>query len=240
MDVGASDVVTLAPLCQGSTHIQFYDCGVTPSLEFWRQLVQLMPTITNVVFEYVEGSTTSAMHQSLQLMADQPWARWLDICIEKPSISYKLPACWQASPLTQPGKLRVQPAAHNLHTLNPSGAESQRCLAPTAALAGCHAVDQVAAGLWWSGPAPCRAAGQQQSVQGPADSSAAVPCCLGPWGCCLADGATGSKGKMQQGATLSCHCSLPQPRVLPFASTNTYDSSIKPAALQSSRGSDSG
>ncbi|KAL6745567.1 hypothetical protein V8C86DRAFT_3035469 [Haematococcus lacustris] len=107
MDVGAADVVTLAPLCQGCTHIEFSDCRVTPSLEFWRQLVQLMPTITNVVFEYAEGSTSSAMHQSLQLMADQPWARWLDICIEKPSASYKLPTCWQASPLTQPGKLRV-------------------------------------------------------------------------------------------------------------------------------------
>ncbi|KAL6753688.1 hypothetical protein V8C86DRAFT_2438316 [Haematococcus lacustris] len=42
------------------------------------------------------------------------------------------------------------------------------------------------------------AAGQQQSVQGPADSSTAAPCCLGPWGCCLADGTTGSKGKMLQ------------------------------------------
>ncbi|KAL6749987.1 hypothetical protein V8C86DRAFT_909983 [Haematococcus lacustris] len=46
---------------------------------------------------------------------------------------------------------QVQQAAHSLHTLNSSGAEPQRCLAPTAAQAGCHAVDQVAAGLWWCG-----------------------------------------------------------------------------------------
>ncbi|KAL6749989.1 hypothetical protein V8C86DRAFT_3031430 [Haematococcus lacustris] len=64
-----------------------------------------------------------------------------------------------------------------------------------------------------------RAAGQQRSVQGLADSSAAAPCCLGPWGCCLANGATGSKGKTPQGAPLRCSpdpgspvCCPPPPR----------------------------
>ncbi|KAJ9504524.1 hypothetical protein QJQ45_005466 [Haematococcus lacustris] len=107
MNVGAANVATLAPLCQGCTHLEFFSRNVTPSLEFWRQLVQLMPTVTHVAFKHVRGSASAAMHQSLQLMAEQPWARWLDICILRPSGSDRLPTCWQASPLTQPGKLRV-------------------------------------------------------------------------------------------------------------------------------------
>ncbi|KAL6751480.1 hypothetical protein V8C86DRAFT_679229 [Haematococcus lacustris] len=109
-DVGAQNVSKLAPLCQGCTHLEFEGGSVSPSLEFWRQLVQLMPTVTHLTFSTIRsafcmGSTSSAMHESLQLMAEQPWARWLDICILWPFGSG--PACWQASPLTQPGKLRV-------------------------------------------------------------------------------------------------------------------------------------
>ncbi|KAL6756058.1 hypothetical protein V8C86DRAFT_124686 [Haematococcus lacustris] len=107
MNVGVADVLTLAPLCQGCTQLGFAYGSVTPSLEFWRQLVQLMPTVTHLTFSYSDGSASAAMHQSLQLMAEQPWARWLDICIVRPSGSDRLPTCWQASPLTQPGKLRV-------------------------------------------------------------------------------------------------------------------------------------
>ncbi|KAJ9532825.1 hypothetical protein QJQ45_010946 [Haematococcus lacustris] len=107
MNVGAEDVSVLAPLCQDCTHFQLYGGSVTPSLEFWRQLVQLMPTATDVVLENVEGSTSSAMHESLQLMADQPWSRWLDICIIRPPGSPELPACWLADNPSKPGKLRV-------------------------------------------------------------------------------------------------------------------------------------
>ncbi|KAJ9532836.1 hypothetical protein QJQ45_010959 [Haematococcus lacustris] len=107
MNVGAADVLTLAPLCQDCTHFKLFSCSVEPSLEFWRQLVQLMPTITNVVFKRVEGSTSSAMHESLQLMTEQPWARWLDICIIRPPGSPELPACWLADNPSKPGKLRV-------------------------------------------------------------------------------------------------------------------------------------
>ncbi|GFH22529.1 hypothetical protein HaLaN_20006 [Haematococcus lacustris] len=112
MNVGAANVATLAPLCQGCTHLEFFSRNVTPSLEFWRQLVQLMPTVTHVAFKHVRGSASAAMHQSLQLMAEQPWARWLDICILQPSGSDRLPTCWQASPLTQPGKLRAHQLPH--------------------------------------------------------------------------------------------------------------------------------
>ncbi|GFH20272.1 hypothetical protein HaLaN_17364, partial [Haematococcus lacustris] len=120
--VTAADVLALAPLCRDCTHFELCCGSLMPSLEFWRQLVQLMPAAKEVAFFDAKDFVSEAMHQSLQLMADQPWAR---------------------------------------------------------------------------------AAGQQQSVQGPADSSAAAPCCLDPWGCCLADGATGSKGKMLQAPELS-------------------------------------
>ncbi|KAJ9519485.1 hypothetical protein QJQ45_000581 [Haematococcus lacustris] len=107
MNVGMMDVVTVAPLCQGCTHLQFRGGSVTPSLGFWRQLVQRMPTVTDVGFERVDGSTSLAMHQSLQLMAEQPWARWLDICMSSPLGSSELPACWSADDPSKPGKIRV-------------------------------------------------------------------------------------------------------------------------------------
>ncbi|KAJ9532446.1 hypothetical protein QJQ45_010540 [Haematococcus lacustris] len=107
MIVGAANVATLAPLCQGCTHLEFSYSSLTPSLEFWHQLVQLMPTVTHLTVSDTKGSDSAAMHQSLQLMAEQPWSRWLDICIEGRSDSDALPACWRASPLSQPGKLRV-------------------------------------------------------------------------------------------------------------------------------------
>ncbi|KAJ9521989.1 hypothetical protein QJQ45_024897 [Haematococcus lacustris] len=107
MDVGPADVVTLAPLCQGCTHLKFRRGSLTPSLEFWHQLVQLMPTVTNVVFKQVEESTSLAMHESLQLMAEQPWARWLDVCISRPLGLSMLPACWLADNPSKPRKLRV-------------------------------------------------------------------------------------------------------------------------------------
>ncbi|KAJ9532824.1 hypothetical protein QJQ45_010945 [Haematococcus lacustris] len=107
MNVGAADVLTLAPLYQGCTQLHLAGGSVTPSLEFWHQLVHLMPTATDVVLEHVEGSTSSAMHESLQLMTEQPWARWLNICISRPSGSPELPACWLADNPSKPGKLRV-------------------------------------------------------------------------------------------------------------------------------------
>ncbi|KAL6758430.1 hypothetical protein V8C86DRAFT_3025474 [Haematococcus lacustris] len=78
MNVGAADVSTLAPLCQGCTHLEFEYGSLTPSLEFWRQLVQLMPTVTHLTFSTSDGSASAAMHQSLQLMTQQPWARSYD------------------------------------------------------------------------------------------------------------------------------------------------------------------
>ncbi|KAL6758417.1 hypothetical protein V8C86DRAFT_3025468 [Haematococcus lacustris] len=107
MNVGAADVSTLAPLCQACTQLEFAFGSVNPSLDFWHQLVQQMPTITHLTFFDSEGSDSAAMCKSLKLMTDQPWARWLDVCISRYSYSDRLPACWLASPLSQPGKLRV-------------------------------------------------------------------------------------------------------------------------------------
>ncbi|GFH24660.1 hypothetical protein HaLaN_22495, partial [Haematococcus lacustris] len=73
--VTAADVLALAPLCRDCTYFELDGGSVEPSLEFWRQLVQLMPTVQEVIFYHVEGSISAAMHESLQLMAEQPWAR---------------------------------------------------------------------------------------------------------------------------------------------------------------------
>ncbi|KAJ9531351.1 hypothetical protein QJQ45_006799 [Haematococcus lacustris] len=79
--VTAADVLALAPLCRDCTHFDLEEGSVEPSLEFWHQLVQLMPAVQEVTFNDVKGSFSAAMHESLQLMAEQPWARWLDITI---------------------------------------------------------------------------------------------------------------------------------------------------------------
>ncbi|KAJ9520121.1 hypothetical protein QJQ45_030044 [Haematococcus lacustris] len=79
--IKSSDIAYLAPWCKGCTALHFEECSLTPSLEFWHQLVQLMPTVNHVTFRRCGGKTSEAMCESLQLMAEQPWARWLDIRI---------------------------------------------------------------------------------------------------------------------------------------------------------------
>ncbi|KAJ9519494.1 hypothetical protein QJQ45_000679 [Haematococcus lacustris] len=103
----AADVVALAPLCQDCTHFALEGCGVKPSLEFWRQLVQLMPTVHKVTFMSFKKSSFAAMHESLQLMAEQPWARWLDITLHVPHSVSKLPASWQVDSWYEKGVFKV-------------------------------------------------------------------------------------------------------------------------------------
>ncbi|KAJ9533533.1 hypothetical protein QJQ45_026578, partial [Haematococcus lacustris] len=114
MNVGAAEVSTLAPLCQACTQLEFAFGSVNPSLDFWHQLVQEMPTITHLTFFDSKGSDSAAMCKSLKLMADQPWARWLDVCIARPSCSDRLHACWRDSLLSQLGKLRAPSAEDEL------------------------------------------------------------------------------------------------------------------------------
>ncbi|KAJ9520389.1 hypothetical protein QJQ45_000123 [Haematococcus lacustris] len=102
----AADVVALAPLCRECTHLRLYSGSMEPSLEFWRQLVQLMPAVQEVEFFNVNGSTSSAMHKSLQRMANQPWARWLDITIHTNPITAPVPS-WQAGSWGKAGTFKV-------------------------------------------------------------------------------------------------------------------------------------
>ncbi|KAJ9521786.1 hypothetical protein QJQ45_015294 [Haematococcus lacustris] len=55
-------------------------------------------SVQHVAFEYSGGAASSAMCECLFLMAEQPWARWLDITIEPPPLAlyHPLPQCCQA------------------------------------------------------------------------------------------------------------------------------------------------
>ncbi|KAJ9532822.1 hypothetical protein QJQ45_010938 [Haematococcus lacustris] len=94
--VTAADILALAPLCRDCTWFDLSSGSLTASLEFWRQLLHLMPVVQKVTFFGSKDFVSEAMHQSLQLMAEQPWARWLDIAI-CPSLfdTLEVPACWQ-------------------------------------------------------------------------------------------------------------------------------------------------
>ncbi|GFH10454.1 hypothetical protein HaLaN_05766, partial [Haematococcus lacustris] len=84
-EVTAADVLALAPLCTGCTHLTLYGGSLDPSLEFWRQLFD------NKLERLSEGAASEAMCESLRLMAEQPWARWLDIKVS--AAGRPLPAC---------------------------------------------------------------------------------------------------------------------------------------------------
>ncbi|KAL6765211.1 hypothetical protein V8C86DRAFT_3021979 [Haematococcus lacustris] len=91
--LSAEDVPLLAPLCQKCEYLQVNGGSLIPSLHFWQQLVQLMPTVKCVNLLNLEGSATAAMAQSLRLMAGQAWARTLLIRVyPQPPVS----ACCQA------------------------------------------------------------------------------------------------------------------------------------------------
>ncbi|KAJ9532828.1 hypothetical protein QJQ45_010949 [Haematococcus lacustris] len=75
--VTAADILALACMCRDCTHFEVEEDS---SIEFWRRMVQLMPAVQLVTFgsdKYVPA----AMHESLQFMAEHPWAQWLDITI---------------------------------------------------------------------------------------------------------------------------------------------------------------
>ncbi|KAJ9521658.1 hypothetical protein QJQ45_009001 [Haematococcus lacustris] len=106
-EVTAADVLALAPLFRDCTHFELCDGSMEPSLEFWHQLVQRMPAVQQVELNNVEGSVSAAMHESLQLMAEQPWARWLHITICYDLEGSQLPACWQAGSWLMAGIIKV-------------------------------------------------------------------------------------------------------------------------------------
>ncbi|KAJ9527178.1 hypothetical protein QJQ45_025402 [Haematococcus lacustris] len=91
--LSAEDVPLLAPLCRKCEYLQVNGGSLIPSLHFWQQLVQLMPTVECVNLVNLECSATAAMAQSLRLMAEQAWARSLLIRVyPQPPVS----ACCQA------------------------------------------------------------------------------------------------------------------------------------------------
>ncbi|KAJ9512481.1 hypothetical protein QJQ45_018774 [Haematococcus lacustris] len=51
-DVSTADVTALAPLCRGCVHLVFESGSIKPSLVFWRQLVQLVPSMQAVTFNH--------------------------------------------------------------------------------------------------------------------------------------------------------------------------------------------
>ncbi|GFH31703.1 hypothetical protein HaLaN_30795, partial [Haematococcus lacustris] len=105
-DFTAADVLALAPLCRDCNHFAL-GCGtMEPSLEFWHQLVQLMPAVQEVDFLYTKGCVSAAMHESLQLMAEQPWARWLHVTIRNSYSVDQPPACWQAGSWLETGIIK--------------------------------------------------------------------------------------------------------------------------------------
>ncbi|KAJ9531340.1 hypothetical protein QJQ45_006789 [Haematococcus lacustris] len=107
-EVTAADVLALAPLCTGCTHLTLYGGSLDPSLEFWRQLVHLMPAVHDVAFFNVKECYCAAMHESLQLMAQQPWARRLHVIIRhKYTVTAsELPSCWQAGSWLKAGIIK--------------------------------------------------------------------------------------------------------------------------------------
>ncbi|KAJ9521317.1 hypothetical protein QJQ45_001187 [Haematococcus lacustris] len=105
LEASVEDVVVVAPLCQGCTELVFRQCGLSPSLEFWRQLVQLMPTISRVSYggpvtgaqlrgPSYGGPVTGALAKMGQKYG--PWARWYNISIDITLYRYQLPECCQA------------------------------------------------------------------------------------------------------------------------------------------------
>ncbi|KAJ9505357.1 hypothetical protein QJQ45_008946 [Haematococcus lacustris] len=115
----------LQPLAQHLTQLSIGHGSVIPSLEFWRQLVLLMPSVTQVTLSDTQGAATVAMHKCLRLMAEQPWARWLDITIVRGSS--KLAPCWRTNSLSRTGKFRVcmkvQPSPAQPSPAQPSPAQ---------------------------------------------------------------------------------------------------------------------
>ncbi|KAJ9532471.1 hypothetical protein QJQ45_010499 [Haematococcus lacustris] len=106
-EVTAADVLALAPWCRNCTHFVLEGGSVEPSLELWRQLVQLLPAVQKVDFIRVKGCVSAAMHESLVLMAKQPWARRLDITLQKHCNAPKPPAYWRAGSWLRTGVFKV-------------------------------------------------------------------------------------------------------------------------------------
>ncbi|KAL6761878.1 hypothetical protein V8C86DRAFT_770466 [Haematococcus lacustris] len=96
-DFSAADVSSLASMCPTCTQLGFMNGSMQPSLKFWHTLVMRMPELHQVSIYCTEGADGEGMFESLQLMAEQPWARWLDIHIRggiENQAAYCQSGCW--------------------------------------------------------------------------------------------------------------------------------------------------
>ncbi|KAL6763861.1 hypothetical protein V8C86DRAFT_84131 [Haematococcus lacustris] len=59
-DVSVEDAPVLAALSQGCTQLVFKGGSISPSQEFWRQLVQLMPTLKSITLDSVKSEDSVA------------------------------------------------------------------------------------------------------------------------------------------------------------------------------------
>ncbi|KAL6761880.1 hypothetical protein V8C86DRAFT_770360 [Haematococcus lacustris] len=101
-DFSAADVSSLASMCPTCTHLVFQSGSMQPSLEIWHTLVKRMPDLHQVSIYCTECADGEGMCKSLQLMAEQPWARWLDIRIR--ARNQILPVCWQSGVWVKTGR----------------------------------------------------------------------------------------------------------------------------------------
>ncbi|KAJ9532812.1 hypothetical protein QJQ45_010923 [Haematococcus lacustris] len=107
-EVTGADVLALAPLCRDCTQFELEGGSMEPSLDFWHQLVQLMPTVQHVNFRDVRGCVCTAMHGCHDvIMAEQPWTRWLHVTLRDQYTASELPACWQSGSWLKAGILKV-------------------------------------------------------------------------------------------------------------------------------------
>ncbi|KAJ9513387.1 hypothetical protein QJQ45_001411 [Haematococcus lacustris] len=111
LNVCAAFLPALAALCPGCIRFELQRGSLIPSLDFWRQLVQRIPTISHVTIRSVKGDTSAAMCKSLQRMAEHSWAWGLDITVC--GVSTQLPTSCQAlntsfNNPSQPGKIRIE------------------------------------------------------------------------------------------------------------------------------------
>ncbi|KAJ9506496.1 hypothetical protein QJQ45_005039 [Haematococcus lacustris] len=101
-DFSAADIPKLASMCPTCTYLGFLGGRMQPTVQFWHTLVKRMPELHQVSIYCTECADGEGMCKSLQLMAEQPWVRWLDIRIR--ARNQILPACWQSGVWVKTGR----------------------------------------------------------------------------------------------------------------------------------------
>ncbi|KAJ9506871.1 hypothetical protein QJQ45_005470 [Haematococcus lacustris] len=68
----SADIHAQAPLCQACTRLNVQTRSLDPSLQFWHQLVQLMPMLTHVSIECVDGAAVASMSHVVEHVVHEP------------------------------------------------------------------------------------------------------------------------------------------------------------------------